>query len=632
MLELCAQAGESTEKFRLLAQALIKRRQPGDLAEALSMLRRWSAWDAQSPEPWQRLLEVHIHEGRLREAYRALAGFENTRGDPATAQYLRALLLHLDGKLVEALEHYRAAIGNTRLDSPALDVAAAMQACETAAGNYPGSVRREEEGMFESERELGILEQSLLRWEAMSETPPAAETVQRFSDAWYNLGCAALASYTADDRRIDLFQKAIDLNPTHSLARMNRVFAMNYSTRFTPEASSTEHLKLGQWLESRYGRVAHAFANVRSTERPLRIGYLSSDFRNHSVASFILPVIERHDRERFDLSIYYNHAKADEFTHRARVAASHFRTVKDLSDEALCNAIRADGIDILIELNGLTQNNRMPVLAMRAAPVQVTWLGYPATTGLRTVDYRIVDRISDPPEFAASLNVERLLYMPNTFSVYEAPADLPPVAAPPCLNNGYVTFGSFNNLPKLNDDLIRVWSTILHRVAGSRMLLKSLGFSFAAPRQQALAAFHRHGIGAERVEFLGHTPGKKEHLAAYGRIDISLDSFPYHGTTTTCESLIMGVPVITRAGRDHRSRVGASLLGALALDSLVSSDENAYIDAATGLAGDGGKLTALRERLRERMQSSALMDASRFTRDLESELLTTWARWCKAGI
>ena len=633
----------STGEFRQRANALIRRRRPADLQEAADVLARWADWDRTTPEPWQRLIDIRINERRFGEAALALEVFEKLRGDPATTSYLRAVLLHLEGKLVDALPHYREAISRRKnartsplpdqpaLDGPALDAAAAMQACETATGAYPGSGYRQEEGMFDSAQELEHLERCLRVWESSDPTAHPAEIREKFGDAWYNLGCAALAGYTANDRRIELFQKAVDLNRSHLQARLNRVFSANYSTEVSPEDSTARHQELGRWLQSRYGDIDHPFRNDCSPERRLRVAYLSSDFRDHSVASFIMPVLEHHDPAKFDLTIYFNHTRNDGITARARSAVNRFRAVRELSDADLCHMIRGDAIDILIELNGLTQHNRIPVLAMRAAPVQITWLGYPNTTGLPTVDYRIVDRVTDPPGHAESLNVEQLLYMPHAFSVYEAPGNLPPVEAPPNRGAGFITFGCFNNLPKLNDALISTWSVILRRVVGSRILLKNLAFAFESPRKQLLDAFQRNGIGAERVDFMGYTPVKREHLAAYGRIDIALDTFPYNGTTTTCESLIMGVPVITRSGQDHRSRVGASLLQALGLKSLVSSDENKYIDAAVRLAGDTAKLDELRNNLRERMQSSTLMDASGFTRELERQLQVAWERWCQKG-
>jgi predicted O-linked N-acetylglucosamine transferase (SPINDLY family) len=242
------------------------------------------------------------------------------------------------------------------------------------------------------------------------------------------------------------------------------------------------------------------------------------------------------------------------------------------------------------------------------------------------VDYRIVDEVTDPRDDAGELCSEKLLYMPSAFSVYQPGGSLPAVAPPPSLKSGYITFGSFNSMAKLNTALLHTWAEILQGVKGSRLLLKNIALGYAAPRQEVLAALAQLGINAGRVELLGVVADKQSHLETYARVDISLDSFPYNGTTTTCESLIMGVPVVSRAGKDHRSRVGASLLAALGLQSLVESSASGYIQAAIGLAGNPAQLVALRTGLRQRMLSSPLMDASGFARELESRLMQCWEK------
>jgi len=560
------------------------------------------------------------------------AGTEQARPN---AQYFEGVRLQLAGQLELAVSAYKEAI---RLSDPAfstnaadgeaaLDVAAAAQACETAAGEYPGSRQIQQEGMYACTAELELLERSLLAWEAKApdafSSPPSAHAVN-FSDNWYNLGCAALAHFTGSDRRIRLFHKALALNPDNILARMNSVFSLNYSTSASAHDIAQAHRDCGAWLEQRFRQPAHVFNNRRESNRPLRIGYLSSDFRNHPVAHFILPVLENHDRDRFEVTLYYNHERVDENTRRAQTLAKQFRFVKNLPDAALRSAIMADGIDILIDLNGYTKGNRLVVLAMRAAALQMTWIGYPNTTGLQSVDYRIVDEVTDPPDDAGELNSEKLLYMPGTFSVYQPGGGLPDVAPSPSLKSGYITFGSFNSMAKLNTALLHTWAEILHGVKDSHLLLKNIALGYAGPRQEVLAAFAQLGIDPGRVKLAGVATDKHSHLETYARVDISLDSFPYNGTTTTCESLIKGVPVVSRAGKDHRSRVGASLLAGLGLQSLVESSASGYIRAAIGLAGNPAQRVALRTGLRQRMLSSPLMDASSFTRELESRLMQCW--------
>ncbi len=636
-LKLAETASASPEKYRFLTQLLISRREPDDLDYARRYLRQWAGLEPNNPEPWQRMIETHLFQDQPVQATKALDKLLEIAPAHPNTQYYSAVVKHLSGHLDEALNAYGEAI---RLrdgppddqDDTELDIAAAMQLCETAAGNYPGSNSKQQHGMFDRLHELKILENALLNWQET--TDPAfellpEETRVTHSNAWYNLGCAALGASTDDDRRIDLFKRALDLNPEHVLARLNLAFSMNYSVSATSKEIFDVHRQTGLWLESTLAQPGFSFQNSPEKSRPLRIAYLSSDFRNHSVAHFILPVLESHDQENFELFIYHNHNREDEYTDRARTIARHFRKVADLSDQALCRAIRTDQIDILIELNGLTEFNRMSVLAMKAAPIQISWIGYPNTTGLGTVDFRIVDEITDPREYAQDFHIEKLLYMPSGFSVYQAPEELPDVADPPFIENGFITFGSFNNMPKLNKPLIKSWSEILHGVKGSRFFLKNIAAGYKQPVRQLQEEFLAHGISTDRIEFHGQFASQREHLESFSKVDICLDSFPYNGTTTTCDSLIMGVPVITRAGSSHRSRVSCSLLTALALDSLIASDENTYIDAAVGLASDLDQMRKLRSGLRKLMQSSSLMDSHTLTRELETRLKQVFAVWCQ---
>lgn len=637
-VRLAEHAPAGLPRSRLLAHALITRRADGDLDRARAALRDWSNRAPEDPEPWRRLLEIAFYRNDLEAAEGWLETFSSRGPAGGDAAYYEAVLRQLEGNLEHAIEAYgraiaarRAAEGAEPLDRPALAVAAAMQACETAAGNHPGSRGRQPEGLFDHPNEAERLEAALLDWETAAletEAGAVSAVAQTHADAWYNLGCAAMAGFEGHERAIRCFHHAVALNPGHLLARTNAVFALNYDHTATPDEIFAAHREAGAWLERQFGGDPPRFANDRSPERRLRIGYLSSDFRQHSVAHFILPVLEAHDRGHFEVFAYHNDRRSDALTQRARAACDTFRPVAQLSDGALHRRIVEDDIDLLVDLNGLTERHRMPVLAMRAAPVQFSWIGYPNTTGLSTVDYRLVDAITDPPGDADAIASESLLRLPRVFSVYAPPTDAPPVGELPFRTNGHVTFGSFNAMPKLNEPLLATWARILRRVPGSRLLIKNVAAGFDAQRRRVVEVFERHGIEAGRVETTGHTTGQREHLAYYHRVDIALDTFPYNGTTTTCESLYMGVPVITRTGFDHRSRVGASQLRAAGVESLLASDENSAIEIAAELAVDTERLAAMRAGLRTRLLSSSLTDARGFTRDLEAALQQAWARWC----
>ena len=625
-------------RSRWLAHALLSRRGPGDRERARDALADWSRHRPRDAEPFRRLLELELNEQRRAEAGKALAAFAaRTRADGDVAYY-EGILKQLEDSRTEALAAYgraaairRAASGRAPLAEPERAVAAAMLFYETAAGNYPGSPERALEGMFDQQAAVATLENALLAWEqAQPGAGPASDAglVRVHADAWYNIGCAAMAGFAGHELAIRRFRKAAALDGGHVLARLNAVFALNYSDTATPAEIYAAHRETGRWLEGRCAAEAPALRAERR-ERRLRLGYLSSDFRTHSVAHFIVPVLEAHDADRFEVFAYYTHHREDEVTARVRQACSIFRAVAELTDGALRQRFVDDGIDVLIDLNGLTERNRMTVLAMRAAPVQMSWIGYPNTTGLSSVDFRIVDAVTDPPGSAEAFATERLLRMPQVFSVYGPPADAPAAQRRPVEASGAVTFGSFNALPKLNEALLRVWAKILLRLPGSRLLLKNSALRYRAPRERIAGVLARCGIGAERLEFAGHTPGQREHLEHYHRVDISLDTHPYNGTTTTCESLYMGVPVVARAGTDHRSRVALSQLRAVGLESLVASDENTFVTIAADLAADPVRLAALSSGLRERMLSSPLTDARAFTRSLEDAVQRAWEESCR---
>ncbi|MEJ8569488.1 hypothetical protein [Elongatibacter sediminis] len=625
-------------RSRALAHALITRREPGDLERARRALRDWARREPANPGPWRRLLEIDFFEDRLDEADKTLTAFGQRRTGPGETSYFAGILAQRQGDEDSAATAYRdaltarqAATGQPPLGEAALDVAVAMQLLDTASGSYPGSPGRESEGLFNQGPLIRRLETSLDRWEDRASTAERRDRslCQAHADAWYNLGCAALAGLAGHENSIPRFQRALKLDPDHELARLNIAFALNYSETATPGEIFDAHRQAGRWLEARAGTTPTAFSVSRDPGRRLRIAYLSSDFRQHSVAHFILPVIEAHDAGSFEVIAYHNHTRTDAMTRRIQTACHGFHPVASLSDEALRQRIMDDGIDILIDLNGLTQGHRMALLARRVAPLQLTWLGYPNTTGLSTVDYRIVDAVTDPPGDADGLATERLLRLPGNFSVFRPPAAAPDAGPSPCLQSGQVTFGSFNAMPKLNPPLLQSWAAILRAVPASRLLLKNLALGHEAPRRQVAEIFARSGVAPERLEFAGPTADQAGHLAHYHRVDITLDSFPYNGTTTTCESLFMGVPVLSRAGTDHRSRVGASLLSGIGLESLVASGENSFLELATEVSAHPDRLVAMRAGLRKRLLNSSLANAQPFTTELESALREIWARWCK---
>jgi predicted O-linked N-acetylglucosamine transferase (SPINDLY family) len=356
----------------------------------------------------------------------------------------------------------------------------------------------------------------------------------------------------------------------------------------------------------------------------IKIGYISPDFREHSVSYFFLPFLEYHNRDSFEIFCYSEVKREDKITHRIKELSDHWRPIAWLRDRAVAEQVRQDGIDILVDLAGHTAENRLLVFAYKPAPVQVTWLGYPNTTGMPVIDYRFTDEIADPPGEADEYHSEILMRLPDGFLCYGPPDDAPGVSGLPTHKNGRITFGSFNNLPKINPQVIGLWSRLLHQVADSRLLLKSKQFADEHVRQRFLDLFSVCGIGAERLRLLPRVASTAGHLALYHQVDIALDPFPYNGTTTTCEALWMGVPVITLRGDRHAGRVGASILTRLGLEEMIAQNEEAYVDIGVALAASMSALENLRSGLRSRMQSSVLCDGRSFARTMENTFQKVW--------
>ena len=348
------------------------------------------------------------------------------------------------------------------------------------------------------------------------------------------------------------------------------------------------------------------------------------------MAFFVEPLLKGHDRQAVEVFCYAEVTRPDTVTAHLQGLADHWLVTVGLSDEELAERIRADGIDILVDLAGHTAKNRLRVFARKPAPVQVTWLGYPNTTGLEAIDYRLVDAVTDPVGEADAWASETLVRLEGGFLCYGGVKDAPEPTVPPCLKTGTVTFGSFNNPAKVSAATFDAWATLLSRLPQARLLLKGKPFADAATRALFLARLGERGVAAERVELVAWLPGAAAHLALYHRVDIALDPFPYNGTTTTCEALWMGVPVVTLRGDRHAGRVGASLLSQIGLTDLIANSVEEYVAIALALAGNPGHLHELRRSLRSRMAASSLCDGRAFARKMEAAFRTMWQVWCEA--
>jgi len=464
--------------------------------------------------------------------------------------------------------------------------------------------------------------------EAASCYRKAADLKPALAEAHSNMG-NVLKARGQITGSIACYKKAIALSPDYGEAHSNLIFAMHYDPSVGPDAIFSESLA---WWRQHGDPVAIKFDhNRRPFSKQLRIGYVSPDFRQHSVSSFFLPLLMTHDRSAMEIFCYAEVKRPDDMTVRIRGAADHWRSTVGLGDDAIAQQIYEDQIDILIDLGGHTANSRLLVFSRKPAPVQVTWLGYPNTTGMPAMDYRFTDEIADPEGNGDKYYSETLVRLKEGFLCYLPPDGAPDISRLPALDSGGITFGSFNNLPKVNEKVIEVWSQILLQVPGSSLLLKSKSLADDATRSHYMDLFLKSGVTSDQIKMLPTTPSISEHLGLYNRVDIGLDPFPYNGTTTTCEALWMGVPVVTLRGDCHAARVGASILTRVGLEKLIAVNEKDYVNRAAELANEFDRLEKLRARIRQRMIVSPLCDSKTFARAVESVYRRIWRSWCEKG-
>lgn len=371
----------------------------------------------------------------------------------------------------------------------------------------------------------------------------------------------------------------------------------------------------------------HAELNLN---RRLRIGYVSPDFRSHSVAFFLEPLLAAHDRQAYELFAYANVEQPDAVTERFRQLVDHWRPIAALDTKRVCQLISTDRIDILIDLAGHTDSNRLDIFAAGPAPIQGTWLGYPGATGLSTIDFRLVDEITDPIDDNMPTVAERLIRLPDCAWCYRPPIEAPEPRSIAVPSAAAVVFGCYNNALKLNPSVAQLWAEIVAAVPGSKLKIRSRHLESEEASSVYRAMFTEAGLPPAALEMVGWAPTLREGLAGYSDIDIALDPFPYNGTTTTLEALWMGVPVVTLRGQRHAGRVGASLLSAAGLNDLIAEDRNAYIRIATDLARASERRLTLRKTLREMIQSSPLRDERGFARKVENVYRELWKNYCSA--
>ena len=463
----------------------------------------------------------------------------------------------------------------------------------------------------------GDLDQAIVHFQKALELDPG-----RF-EALGNLGLALLDQGLVAEA-ISCHRHAMTRSPELARAHSNLLYTLHFSPQHDSAAIWDEHRRWDERHARPLAQSIRPHQNQRSPDRRLRVGYISPDFRGHVVRHNLLPLFREHDHERFDIVCYADVAEPDDVTERLRAGADTWREVIGLTDEQVAEQIRQDRIDLLVDLS-LHSGNRLLVFARKPAPVQATFAGYPGTTGLSTIDYRLTDPYLDPPGRNDRYYSEESIRLPDSFWCYDPPADAPPVATLPARQKGLVTFGCLNKLCKVNDGLLRLWSAVLGAVERSRLILMAPAGS---SRGRIRALLEQNEIAPDRVSFVGRQP-RKQYFEMYQQIDLGLDTFPYNGHTTSLDSFWMGVPVITLVGQTAVGRAGLSQLTNLGLPELAAATPEEFVNTACQWAADQPRLAALRAGLRDRMQSSPLMDAPRFARNVEAAYRAMWQRWCQ---
>ncbi len=595
---------------------------------------------------------AHHEAGRLAEAeaiYKQVLQREPRNVD---GLHLSGLIAHQHGRHAEAIELVRQSV----------IINAAVPMFWFNFGNVLGAAGKESDGVDAFRTALQLqpdfadachnLCNYLEHLNRLEESATALQTLVRLrpdsANAHFRLGWALhrLGHYGA---AAQAYRRALELQPDMAHAQLNLAGVLQQLGRTDESIESARKAQMRESLDFRFhsnllltlhhsdtATAAEVFAEhlrwaqlhadpltpknprLPAAEGRLRVGYVSYDFRNHPVGFFMESILAHHNRERFEITCYSGTARQDEFTARMKAGSERWIEVAPLSDAELAGQIEQDRIDLLIDLAGHTADHRLLAFARRPAAVAATYLGYPGTTGMSAMDYRITDAIADPPGMTEQFYTEKLVRLPDGFLCYRPPdvaGEIAPLAADAMK---HITFGSFNHAGKISATTLRLWGAVLRADTDARLVLKALGLMDEQTRDRIRRELRQLGVSADRITFLPVEMDPASHLARYRQVDIALDPYPYHGTTTTCEALWMGVPVITLAGPVHAARVGASILSNIGLPELVAQTPDDFVRIATELGRDRARLRELHESLRGRMRASPLLDGAKFTRNLEA--------------
>ena len=567
----------------------------GNFSAGETQLRQALKLDPQNIDAWSGLATALRHLGKVEEAIAAHEQVSQLNPKSAAPHAMIGGLINEIKGPAAALPHFQRAVE--------LDAHYAVAWCN-----------------------LGISQLALQNFEAArASLDRALQEDPKLLQAMVARGLVDQQTYRLEEA-IPFLDRALSLEPAHHEARSGKLLTLNYLDRLSTAELYAEHAAFTKVLESAAITASVPLPSNRDPERRLRIGFVSPDLRAHSIAYFLEPLLKHLDPAQFEIFLYHNHSKVDAVSDRLRAHATSWKNLAGLPDAMAEKVLRADNLDIAIDLAGHTGFNRLAVFARRIAPVQITYLGYPNTTAVRAIDYRFVDEITDPlgtngvSEEDAYYTEKRVRFSPCAWS-FSPPPNAP---EPGRIENAPLTFGSFNNPAKFSPRTFSLWARLLTAVPAARLLLKGTGLTAAVTRSLFEAKLASVGIDLTRVELLDRTPNLTSHLEIYHRIDVALDPFPYHGTTTTCEALWMGVPVVTLAGDRHAARVGASLLTAVGHPEWIASSEDDYIAIAAALAAEPTKRAALRQSLRSEMSHAILLNHAEQAQHFGNALRACW--------
>jgi len=580
------------------------------------------------PLAWKALGGIFIKTGRLSEALSIYKKYITLLPEDAEAHKILGVILKELGKLNEAEASYRQAIifksDYAEAHFYLSDTLKELGKLEEAELSYRQAIVFKSD-YAEAYNNLGIILKELSRLEEAEASYRQAIVLNpHFAEAHNNLG-NLLKEFCQFEKAEASYRQAIVLKPNYEQAHNNLNLCLNYSSLWSPLFIYQQHLEFEKQFGGLKVRTSLDLLDNKQPGDKLRIGYVSGDFKKHSVAYFFEPLLVNHNFNVVETFCYYNDHVIDAVTKRLITASNHWRSIYQISDLNAVDLIKNDKIDILVDLSGHTAKNRLLIFAQKPAPIQVTWLGYVNTTGLSAIDYRFTDIITDPIGDADELHSETLLRLTNGFQCYKGDETIFMERKLPQKSNGYITFGSFNNFSKVTPEIIKVWSKILQSVPNSHLILKNPHISHE--KKQYLELFKEEGIPEDRIKLYKTSTRMEEHLKLYNAMDIGLDPFPFNGATTTCEALWMGVPVITLIGDRHVGRVGASILRNVGLSDFIAQDVDGYIKLAINMADNINYLQEIRQGLRERMQSSPLCDHISFTNDVENAYQGMWQKY-----